>query len=102
VLALSKWNQVLHAVPKEKALQMVDALRGTEMLGTDIRAIKFHVTPVDPLFVGNLLEPPSRQIPGVGDQTEDSIQTHGPDIVWIPVHHRTGGNTRAAGNAFRV
>ncbi len=81
---------------------MMDALRGTDMLGTDIRAIKFHVTPVDPLFIGDLLESLSRQIPGVSDQTEGPIQAHGPDIFRIPVHHRTGGDTGAAGNAFRV
>ena len=81
---------------------MMDALRGTDMLGTDIRAIKFHVTPVDPMFIGNPLESLSCQVPGVGDQTEDSIQAHGPDIFWIPVHHRTSGDTGPAGNAFRV
>ena len=102
VFALSKRNQVFHPLPEEKALQMMDAPGGTDMLGTDIRAIKFHVTPVDPIFIGDLLESPACQVPGVSNQAEGPIQAHGSDIFRIPVHHRAGRDTGPAGNALRV
>jgi len=69
---------------------MMDAPGRTDMLGADIRTIKLHVTPVNPIFISDLIESPPSQVPGVSNQAEGPIQAHGSDIVWIPVHHRAG------------
>lgn len=81
---------------------MLDAPGGADMFGTDIRAIKLHMTPVDSILIGNLFEPLTGQVPGVCNQAENPIQSHRSDILRIPVHHRAGRDTGATGNTFRV
>ncbi len=75
---------------------------GTQVFGTDIGAVEFHMAPVNPILVSDLLHSFICKIPGVGDQTEGPIQAHRTDIIRVPVHHRAGRDAGAAGNTLRV
>jgi len=73
-----------------------------KVLGADVGAVKFHVAPINPILISDLLQSLIRQISGISDQTEGPVQPHWTDIIRVPVHHRAGRNTGTAGNALRV
>ena len=69
----------------------MDATSGTDMLGADIRTVEFHVAAVNPIFIGDPLQSPTSQIPGIGDQAKDPVQAH-----WSYVSRRYGGDKDSA------